>query len=309
MGIVGFLILLVASFNFMNLATAQATMRVREVGLRKVVGARRGQLMVQYLGEAVVTALIALALAFALSEVLLPGYGRFLGRPLALDYFGDWPLTLGIVAIAILAGLLSGLYPALILSGLRPAMTLHANAAGLAGAGRLRTALVVLQFTVSIGLGIATLVMFEQMQFVQKVDLGFDRDNVVMTNTGSRLTEAGIRSFVQALARGPGIAEIARTDFLPFNGGNAVLPMQREGDTQPLTPHSISVSENYFQVFHIRLLAGRALEDNREADNFHAGPDPAVNQARNEGHNIMVNASLAKALGYKPATSLAGPSW
>jgi putative ABC transport system permease protein len=301
MSIVGFLILLVASFNFMNLATAQATLRAREIGLRKVVGARRGQLMAQYLCEAVMTALIALALAFALSEALLPSYGRFLGRPLALDYLGDWPLTLGIVAIAVLAGLLSGLYPALVLSGLRPATTLHTNAAGLAGAGRLRTALVVVQFAVSIGLGIATLVMFEQMQFVQKVDLGFDRDNVVMTNTGSRLTETGIRSFVQALARGPGIAEIARTDFLPFNGGNAVLPMQREGDTQPLTPHSISVSENYFQVFHIRLLAGRALEDNREADNFYATPDPAVNQARNEGHNIMVNASLAKALGYKPA--------
>ena len=301
MGIVGILILLVACFNFMNLATALASLRAREIGLRKVVGARRGQLVVQYLCEAVLMAFLALVLAFGLSEVILPAYSAFLARPLALHYIDDWPLTLGVVVVGVLAALISSLYPALILSGVRPSMALRDNASGRSGPGRLRAALVVLQFAVSIGLGIASLVVFEQIQFARTIDLGFDRNNIVMTHVASQLSEDGIRSFVQALAQGPDITQIARTDFVPFNGGNSVLPVQRQGDAQLLTPNGISVSGNYFQLFHVRLLAGRALQDNREEDNFYATQDPAINLIRNEGHDLVVNASLAKALGYTPS--------
>ena len=130
MGVIGVLILLVACFNFMNLATARATMRAREISLRKCMGARRGQLIVQFLGESVLMALMALVIALALVEVLLPAYSRFMGRPLSFHYLADWPLTLAILAVGILAGLLSGLYPALVLSGFRPAATLRANTSG-----------------------------------------------------------------------------------------------------------------------------------------------------------------------------------
>ena len=300
MGVIGVLILLVACFNFMNLATARATMRAREISLRKVMGARRGQLVVQFLGEAVLMALIALALAFALAEVLLPSYSQFMGRPLALHYFADWPLSLAIVTVAILAGLLSGLYPALILSGFRPGASLRANRSGQSGSGRLRAALVVLQFAVSIGLGIGALVVFQQIQFARNIDLGFRRDNIVMTGTAGRLTEDGVKSFMAALRRGPGILSVERTSFFPFNGNNSVLPIQRPGDAQFLSPNHISVSQNYFRLFNIKLLAGRTLQDNREEDNFYESP-VGVDPAKNEGHNIMVNASLARALGYAPA--------
>ncbi|HEY1877180.1 MAG TPA: ABC transporter permease, partial [Rhizomicrobium sp.] len=139
LGAIGLLILLVACFNFMNLATARATMRAREISLRKCVGATRGQLMIQFLGESVVIALLALVLALAMVEILLPLYGSFLQVPLALNYLADWPLMLAFGGVAILAGLLGGLYPALVISGFRPAAVLRANTSGNPGSGALRT--------------------------------------------------------------------------------------------------------------------------------------------------------------------------
>ncbi|HUE64316.1 MAG TPA: ABC transporter permease [Rhizomicrobium sp.] len=299
MAVIGVLILMVACFNFMNLATARATMRAREISLRKCMGATRGQLIVQFLGESLLMALLALVVALALAEVLLPSYSSFMGRPLEIHYIADWPLTLGIFGVGILAGLLSGFYPALVLSGFRPAATLRTNSSGQGGSGRLRTVLVVLQFAVSIGLGIGALVVFQQIEFARNIDLGFSRDNIVFTGTAGRLTEDGIKSFVQALERGPGVLQVARTSFMPFNGNNSVLPVQRPGDAQFLSPNHISVSQDYFHLFNINLLAGRVLEDNREEDKFYEGPNG--DEGKNEGHNVMVNASLTRALGYAPA--------
>ncbi|HEX4270464.1 MAG TPA: ABC transporter permease [Rhizomicrobium sp.] len=297
--IIGLLILLVGCFNFMNLATARATMRAREISLRKTLGATRKQLVVQFLGESVLIALLALVFALALVEVALPAYDSFLGVPLALNYLTDWPISISVLAIAVIAGLVSGIYPALVLSGFRPASVLRANQSGNAGSGALRTTLVVMQFAVSIGLGIAAIVVFRQIDFASRLDLGFRRDNIAITGTGGRLTEDGIQSFMHTLERGPGIVQVARTSFMPFHGNNSVLPMQRPGDAQFLSPNHISVSQDYFRLFDIKLLAGRALENNREEDNFYEGQN-GINQARNEGHDIMVNASLARALGYAP---------
>ena len=299
MGVIGVLILLVACFNFMNLATARATMRAREISLRKCMGAARRQIIVQFMGEAVLMALLALVAALALVEVLLPSYSRFMGRPMELHYFTDWPMTLAIVGVGILAGLLSGFYPALVLSGFRPATTLRANTSGQAGSSRLRNGLVILQFAVSIGLGIGALVVFQQIEFARDIDLGFRRENIVFTGTAGRLTEDGIKSFMAALQRGPGVLQVARTSFMPFNGNNSVLPVQRPGEPEFLSPNHISVSQDYFDLFKIAVVAGRALQDNREEDNFYEGPNG--DQGKNESHNLIVNVSLARALGFAPA--------
>ena len=232
--------------------------------------------------------------------MLLPSYSRFMGHPLDFHYLADWPLTLGIIGVGIVAGLLSGFYPALVLSGFRPGSSLRTNRSGQSGSGRLRAALVVLQFAVSIGLGIGALVVFQQIQFARNIDLGFSRDNIVMTGTAGRLTEDGIKSFMQALGRGPGVLQVTRSSFSPFNGNNSVLPVQRPGDAQFLSPTHYSVSQDYFRLYNIKILAGRGLQDNREEDNFYEGP-AGGDMGKNEGHNVMVNASLAKALGYAPA--------
>jgi putative ABC transport system permease protein len=298
--VIGALILLVACINFMNLATARATMRAREISLRKTMGATHPQLIAQFLGEAVLTALLALVTALALVEIVLPSFNSFLGVPLAIRYLQDWPLVAGFVVIAIAAGLISGLYPALVLSGFRPATVLRANQSGSPGAGSLRTGLVVLQFAVSIGLGIAAIVVFQQIDFARHVDLGFRRDNIVVTSTGGRLSPEGVESFVRALAKGPGVLGVARSNFVAFNGSNDVLPTQRPGDPQMLSPTNISVSPDFFSVYGIKILAGRVLSDKRADDAFHHVLEPDA-MALNEGHNVMVNAALAKALGYAPA--------
>jgi putative ABC transport system permease protein len=299
-GVIGLLILLVACFNFMNLATARATMRAREISLRKCVGATRGQLIVQFLGESVVIALIALVLALALVEVLLPSYSTFLQVPLTLHYLTDWLWILAFISIAILAGLLAGLYPALVLSGFRPATVLRANTSGNPGSGVLRTGLVVLQFAVSIGLGIAAVVVFRQIDYARNLDLGFRHDNIVITGTAGRLSPEGVESFVRTLAKGPGILGVTRSNFIPFNGNNSTLPTQKPGDPQFLSPTHYAITPDYFSLYGIKILAGRVLSDHRSEDEFYT-PDEENYAARNEGHNLMVNAALARALGYSPA--------
>jgi putative ABC transport system permease protein len=298
--VIGALILLVACINFMNLATARATLRAREISLRKTMGATRKQLVAQFLGESLLTSLLALILALALAEIVLPLFDSFLGVPLAIHYVKDWPLILGFVALALAAGGLSGFYPALVLSGFRPALVLRANQSGHPGSGTLRTSLVVLQFAVSIGLGIAAIVVFQQIDFARHIDLGFRRDNIVITGTGGRLSEEGVESFARALAKGPGVLGVARSNYVAFNGGNDVLPTQRPGDPQMLSPTNIAVSPDYFSLYGIKVLAGRVLSDKRADDIFHHILEPNA-WALNEGHNVMVNASLAKALGYAPS--------
>jgi hypothetical protein len=148
--VIALLIVLVACFNFMNLATARATLRAKEVAVRKVGGANRRHLIAQFLGEAVLMALGALIIALFMVEALAPLYARSLDRPLALHYVTDWKLMLLILGSAVATGVLGGFYPALVLSGFRPATALKMSTTTQSGSGWIRTALVVFQFTVSI---------------------------------------------------------------------------------------------------------------------------------------------------------------
>jgi putative ABC transport system permease protein len=293
------LILLIACFNFMNLATARATMRAREISLRKVVGATRWQLIVQFLGESVITTLVALLLALALVEVLLPVYDSFLNRPIHFDYLRDWPLTSGILLVAIGAGLLGGLYPALILSGFRPAATLGTGATRAGGSGLLRMTLVGLQFAISIGLGIATIVVFAQLRHARQVDPGFDRHNVVVISGTRNLLPSVRQSLANALAADPAIAGAAASQLVPFDGGSLVdeieLPQTAlKGAQRKLVVRDVSIDPNFLRVYGIRLLAGRNFSRARGQDVFPG------NDARdaNRGGNILITAAAARLFGY-----------
>jgi putative ABC transport system permease protein len=256
--------------------------------------------MGQFLGESVLMTLLALVFALALVEIVLPEFGSFLGVPLEIHYVRDWPLSLAILAIAIAAGLIAGLYPALVLSGFRPASVLRANQSGNPGSSTLRSIMVVLQFAVSIGLGIAAIVVFQQIAYARNIDLGFRRDNIVVTGTGGRLSPEGVESFARTLAKGPGILGVARSSYIAFSGDNNSLLTQKPGDSQALSPTHYAISPEYFRLYGIKILAGRVLSEHRADDEFFA-PDDENYTARNQGHNVMVNAALAKALGYAPA--------
>jgi putative ABC transport system permease protein len=302
---IGLLILLVACFNFMNLATARALMRAREIALRKTMGARRAQLVTQFLSEAVLMALLALLVALALGEILLPAFDAFLQRPIAFDYRADWRVALFILAIAVAAGLISGSYPALVLSAFRPASVLRANTAGKSGSGRLRSVLVVLQFAVSIALGIGALVVFSQINFARNVDLGLHRDNVLVIGGGGRITAEGHQSFVQALRSNPGVLALGIANIQPFDTGQSLVNVIVPGHPDVIMLNEINASPDIPAVYGMKLIAGRLLSDARAEDRMYRKeireekdilqPDP-----RDEGHNVLINESAAGRMGYTP---------
>ena len=288
------LILLIACFNFMNLATARAMVRAREISLRKVMGARRGQLVVQFLGESVLTALVALVLAVALVEMLLPAFDSFLNRPIAFHLLTDWPLTLSVVGVAIAAGLFGGIYPALVLSGFRPAATLGTSSSGMSGSGILRTTLVVLQFAISIGLGIATIVVFSQLNYARAVDIGFDRHNVVVISGADRVTPSARDALKQTLAAEPSIAGVAASNMVPFDGSILVGQVQLPDGVQQFTIRNINIDPDFLGVYGMKLLAGRNLSKTRGEDLYPDSDDKPVNPHA----NILITAAAARQLGF-----------
>lgn len=308
LGLVGALILLVACFNFTNLATARALLRAREIALRKCVGANRSQIVFQFLGESLLTALVALVLALSLTEMLLPVFDSFLARPITLDYHTDWRLVMLIVAIAAAAGVASGFYPALILSRFQPAPVLRANDRGHTGSSLLRSALVVLQFTVAIGLAIVTLVVFTQLDFIHRESLGFRRDNVAVISTFQRMTAPARESFVAMLRQHPGILEVAQSGDVPFSGNETIAQMRLPGQSEYLTMKRQLITPEFFRLYDIRLLAGRLLSDAHGEDRIRNPLPPG-----NDGRNIVISRAAASRFGFTPTqavgkTVLFGPS-
>jgi putative ABC transport system permease protein len=290
---IGLLILLVACFNFMNLATTRAMLRAREISLRKCVGATRSQLIAQFLGESVVMALCSLVIALLAVEILLPVYASFLERPIAFHYLGDWPVTIMIVAIALGAGLVSGSYPALVLSRFRPATVLRTNSSGSAGSGRLRTVLVLLQFAISIGLGIAAVVVFRQISFARHIELGFQQNDIVVMNAGGSAT--GRESFARILRGYPGVIATALSGAVPFTNEYPLGLAQLPGQPETITVNKVIISPDFPRLYAIPLVAGRLLAEGRGEDTLSNDIKPT-----NDGHNILVNVAAAARFGYTP---------
>lgn len=297
---VGVLTLLVACFNFMNLATARATLRAREIALRKVLGAARGQLIVQFLSEAVLVALLSLLLALALAEVLLPLFDDFLQRPIALHYTTDWQLLLLLAGVAVVTGLISGSYPALLLSGLRPIAGLRVGEVRPHRGGGLRNLLVVLQFSVSVGMGIAAGVVFRQISYARAMDLGFQHDNVVVISGSPQLTGERQEAFAQVLRADPGVAAVGLSSYTPFNSGQSNSLIELPGRPGRFTMNTTVIGPDYPTVYGIPPVAGRLLSADRGADRLNSigiftGGDPL-----NDGRDVLINAAAARQLGFTP---------
>lgn len=172
-------VLLIACINFMNLSTARSARRAREIGLRKVVGALRGHLVRQFLGESILFAGIALLFAVPLVEFLLPLFNEFSGKKLVLDLMGNGPFLLVLIGVTLFTGVVAGSYPALFLSSFRPAAVLKGSPSVGAGSSLFRRVLVVFQFALSIGLIIGTGVVYDQVTYMRDKKLGFDEEQVL----------------------------------------------------------------------------------------------------------------------------------
>ncbi len=289
--VIAFLIVLVACSNYMNLATARATLREREIAVRKVAGATRAQIALQVLCEAAVMALVALGVALSLAEILLPAYDRFLGEPLRLHYLTDWRLILAMVGGAVGVGLLSGTYPALVLSGFRPAAALKSGGSERSGSGMLRSVLVVSQFAVSIAVGIAAMVVFRQISYARTVDLGFNRDSVVVLRDLINLSPAARDSLARILRSGPGIDAAALSDTVPLDLWNSFYLTIRSDQLPTGTSiRFMRAGPTFPQLYGIRLVAGRLLSQSQDLDTPR-GSSPLP---------VLINSMAAHRLGYLP---------
>ena len=176
--IVAIFILLIACINFMNLATARSIKRAREVGVRKVVGAGKGFLFAQFMGEALLTTLLAVVIAIGISTLVLPWFNTLTGKQLSLHY-GSPSFLLMLLGLTLATGLIAGSYPALFLASLRPAAVLKGTLKFRPGAALFRRGLVVFQFTLSIALIVCTVIVYRQMKYVQTKNLGLNRENII----------------------------------------------------------------------------------------------------------------------------------
>ena len=297
-GVVALLILGIACVNFVNLATARASQRAREVALRKVLGAMRRQLIAQFLGEAVALALVALLLALALVELILPALSAFLGDSLSLSYLGESGVLPQMLSLALLVGLVGGLYPAFYLSGFSPAAVLKANQiSGGRGSGRLRTFLVVGQFAVSICLIICTAVIYLQTEYVRNADAGYDRDGLlIVQNLARPQVEPSAETIRDQVARLPGVVAVGRADLTPANDRRSTVFVTMAGRTEPVGIGIYGVDGRYFDTMGIRRVAGRTFVDGSAADDstIPLGDNPPPNSAA----NVVLSETGARQLGY-----------
>jgi len=262
--LIALVVLVVACINFVNLSTARATLRCREVGVRKVVGAQRPDLIRQLMGESLVFTLMAFMAAALLVLLLLPGFNGLAGKALTLATLASLPILLGMAGIVLAAALLSGIYPALYLSAFEPLKTLRRSRGSAAGGKRLRQVLVVIQFAVSIALVVGTLVIGSQIRYIRNKNLGFDKENLIYVSL-NRQSRQYVDRLKAELSGHPAILKIAATDQVPVNQGNYSILSRWDGNTaqKRVMFHGMSVDENYFDLMGMTLVEGEGFSRER----------------------------------------------
>jgi predicted permease len=287
--VVAIFILVVACINFMNLATARSARRAKEVGLRKVVGALRGQLILQFMGESLIISFISLFIAIGIVMLMLPAFNHLAEKHLTLNLLRGNLLTT-LIALALLTGIISGSYPALFLSAFRPVKVLKGKQKSGGGSFLFRNALVVTQFVVSIILLVGTAVVYKQLNFIKDKDLGFDKSNLVyMEMRGEMWNKQDVLK--SALQQNPLTADYTVISDLPTNLITGTVDVQWEGkdpESQVVIP-SIDVDENFLNTFKIKLLAGRGFSA--------AFPGDSSNYIINETAMHLMGMNITNAVG------------
>lgn len=290
------LILIIALINFINLSTARASQRAKEVSLRKVVGASRKDLIVQFLGESIILTIIAFLISVVMVELALPIYNETLVKELSLSYQMSDIIIFS--SFVLMVGMLSAIYPALVLSSYRPADVLKANKSSESAASiKLRMALVIIQFSVSIALFVSTAVVYGQIQYAKNIDLGFNEENLLIVDRVYRgNVSEKLPTLVNEFKRIPGVSSVSWSNFIPghMNENNTEVrkaDMARE-DSLPVGIRRVGYE--FFKTSQTPLLAGREFDINRndgpaEFDDRTAGKD-------NWKASIIINQSTLRNL-------------
>jgi putative ABC transport system permease protein len=260
-------ILIIACINFINLSTARSNTRAKEIGMRKVVGAERADLIRQFIGESLILSAVALCVAIGLVYLLLPAFNNLADKQLTLDIAGNVSTVSVLVGIILFTGLASGSYPAFMLSSFKPANILRrGKLQSGAGGFLLRKILVVSQFTATIVLIIGTIIMYRQLNYIRNKDIGLDRDHVVAISMNRELREA-YRSFKNEIKRNPNVINVTAARRYPTSIGH-VNPVYWEGKGPEdyVTMTDASIDYDYFETLGMQIIQGRSFSEEYATD-------------------------------------------
>lgn len=280
--IIAIFILILACINFMNLATARSAKRAREVGVRKTLGSTRGQLIQQFLTEAILLTLISFILAIVLVELLLPLYSDLVGIRLLLGLFSEALILPSLVMMVLLVGTISGSYPAFFLASFNPVKVLKGSAQAKNSNSWLRSGLVIFQFTISITLFTGTMVVYNQLNYIQNKELGYDKTNVVIVEKTDDIGRH-INAFKEDLLQDRRILTVSNsTSLIGHNTNNNVHQVQGEPAENALLLSSFVTDDQYSEAYSIEMAQGRFFSLDRPADSMCV----VINETAAENLNI-----------------------
>ncbi|MCB9294736.1 MAG: ABC transporter permease [Lewinellaceae bacterium] len=257
---IALLILVIASINFMNLATARSAGRAREVGIRKTLGSSRSAISLQFFAEALLIGLVSGVLAYGINLLALGPFNDIAGKAMPAERLYRWPFLLTVAGAAAATGLLSGIYPALALSAFRPVEVLRGKAMQQTKGVGLRNALVAFQFSISIFLIACTIVVYRQLAFTQNKDLGFDKEQVVSLKGADNLDARENETFKEALSKLPGVAAVSGCSSQPGQQYFGIS-FQPPGAEEMTTGSGLIVDEGYVECMSMKLAAGRSFSE------------------------------------------------
>ncbi len=274
-------ILLIACINFVNLTTARAARRAKEVGIRKVIGAHRGNLIRQFLGESVVMTILAFTLGIGVAFILTPTYNQLLNKELNPIGLINLTSIFGLFILILLVGVASGVHPAFYLSSFQPVKTIKGVFDTARSKKRFRNALVVFQFVISVTLIVCTLLIRNQLRYIKNAELGYNKENMVILPLADRNLRTKTEEVRNVLLSLPGVIQAAASSEVPNNGftRNGYIP---EGYSHSIMIHALAVDEHFFETYGIDLVLGRNFS--REF-----GTDKDA---------YLINETLAKQLGW-----------
>ncbi len=290
-------ILLIACINFTNLATARATERAKEVGVRKVVGAQRGQLATQFFGESLLMAFSAMGLALLMAGLVLPAFNTFAGKALSLGVFLNPVFLLILLGIVAVVGVMAGGYPAVVLSRFRPIAVLRGSLRATRHGHVLRKSLVVFQFSLSIALMVGTAVVFSQLDYMRNANLGFDDEHMLTVNFhADAAVQQQAEAVKQAFLQRTDVAAVSVSGDIPGTGNlhAGVRVEDSEGVMQSMPWRYVSADFDFINTYGIEIVAGRAFSRDFPTDSTEA---------------MIVNEAAFKSLGYVSAEQALGAAF
>lgn len=282
---IAFLVLLIACINFMNLTTARSSNRAKEIGLRKVVGAKREHIVNQFFSESVFMAILSFLLSLVIVSLLLSEFNKLSGKEISIDVLKDPLVILLLIGVALVTGIISGSYPALYLSSFNPVKVLKGKLSSGAKSSVLRKILVVIQFTLSVALIISTILITQQLKFIKNKDLGYNKHHLLYVGMNRKMTQ-NYETVKQQLLAEPNITSVTTSRVLPIYACPSFTLTQWEGkdDDRTMSMHFIGIGFDFFKTMGIDIIEGRSFSKDYASDTI---------------SSIIINQEAVKQMGMK----------